>query len=35
MGLPTHFFVDAEGVLTSINVGPVTQSQALEHLGLN
>jgi peroxiredoxin len=34
MGIPMHFFLDADGVITSIDVGPLSQSQALERLGL-
>jgi peroxiredoxin len=34
MGVPMHVFLDADGVITSIDVGPLTQSQALARLGL-
>ncbi|MDR2348752.1 MAG: TlpA family protein disulfide reductase [Bifidobacteriaceae bacterium] len=32
MGVPTHVFLDADGVVTSIDVGPLNQSQALDRL---
>ncbi|MDR2379590.1 MAG: TlpA family protein disulfide reductase [Bifidobacteriaceae bacterium] len=35
MGVPTHVFLDADGVVTAIDVGPLTQAQALKRLGLD
>jgi hypothetical protein len=34
MGVPMHVFLDAEGVITSIDVGPLTRAQALDRLGM-
>ncbi|MDR2454042.1 MAG: TlpA family protein disulfide reductase [Bifidobacteriaceae bacterium] len=34
MGVPMHLFLDADGVIASIDVGPLSQSQALDRLGL-
>jgi peroxiredoxin len=34
MGIPAHFFIDPEGIITAIDVGQLTTEQALDRLGL-